>query len=216
MKRFTIVLMLCALMMSLLLSACGTTDNTDDGDIGMTNAESQGDPSVEHAFITAKTYDEYQALILQQERLPENFDHFDNFAYLGEFQEFRTWHPFAKVGYHYDIVDQAQIELKLSVRSQGGWAEKADLSDTDINPTDMRTLPSKQKGTYEINGLTYHYAMGELLCISWWRDGMYYALSPELKGDYPIEASTVYAKLLNIQGEDYPLMCALLLSYEKS
>ena len=221
MKRFTIMLMICALMMSLLFSACGTTDNTDDGDIGMTNADSQGDLIVEPVPITAKTYDEYQALLIEwKEQLPENFDHFDNFVYFGEFQEFRTWHLFAKNGYQYDIVDQAQIELILHVNYTDKWAEivnSEELSDSDINPTDMRTLPSKQKGTYEINGLTYHYAMGELLAISWSKDGKYYTIAAGGdKKNYPIEASTMYAKLLNIQAEAYPLMCTLLLKYEKS
>ena len=224
MKRFAIMLMICALMMSLLFSACGRSEVNGD-DIVMPNNGDHDDTLGCDVFMTAFSYEEYQALIQQWQLwwqmewpLPEDFKYFEDFAYLGEFESFHAQPPLGRIYYRYHILDQAQIGLILHIKRKPyeSKIETEKLSGTDINPTDMRTLPSKQKGTYEINGLTYHYAMGELLYISWWRDGMYYELSSELNGDYPIEASTVYAKLLNIQAEAYPLMCTLLLKYEKS
>ena len=214
MKRFTIVLMICALMVSLLFSACDSADDID-GDVGMANTVGQNDITIEYNATVAESYDEYQSLILQLQ-LPGEFDHFENFAYFGEFKRFIIYPMQSIDNYLYGIVDQAQIELLLHINNKDKWPALEKLSDTDINPVDMRTLPSKQRGEYEVNGLTYHYAMGELLYISWWRDGKYYELSPEIKGDYPIEASTVFAKLLNIQGEDYPLMCWLLVGNKAS
>ncbi|MBO5323685.1 MAG: hypothetical protein J6A88_06265 [Oscillospiraceae bacterium] len=209
MRKNVSLLSALVLLVTLLLSACVTSEDIDAGDITMPNNGDEYNMPSKDFMLIADSYEEYQALILQHQ-LPEGFDHFNNFAYLGEFKEYRGYVPLVCGYYYYKIVDQAQIELKLYIAKEDQWSKSETLSDTDINPVDMRTLPSKQRGEYEVNGLTYHYAMGELLYISWWRDGKYYELSPEIKGDYPIEASTVFAKLLNIQGEDYPLMCWLL------
>lgn len=212
MRKTVRLLSVLVLLVTLLLSACVKSEDIDASDITMPNNGDEYNMPSKNFMLIADSYEEYQALLIERlEQLPEGFDHFDNFAYLGEFKEYHGYVPLSSGYYYYEIVDQAQIELKLYIERKALWPEMEKLSDTDINPTDMRSLPSKQKGTYEINGLTYRYAMGRLSRITWTRGGKYYSLSTYIDvRDYPIEASTVFAKLLNIQGEDYPLMCWLL------
>ena len=219
MRKTVSLISVLVLLVTLLFSACDSADDIDgdvtDGDIGISNTDGQNDIHINYGSTSAKTLEEYQALI-QKLQLPEEFDHFDNFAYFGEFERFVICPQISVDDYQYGIVDQAQVELMLHVNCEDKWPVLEKLSDTDINPVDMRSLPSKQRGEYEINGLTYYYAMGELLAIAWSRDGKYYYVAPDSAKDYPIEASTVFAKLLNIQGKTYPLMCWLLAGNKES
>lgn len=105
--------------------------------------------------------------------------------------------------YVYCLVDKHGREMGLCIFQNKDDYEPfivGELTNEDINPTDMRQLKEMKNGIYEIDGMKYQYSDGELYGISWTAAGIGYLLRG-ISDEYlpSTQETTVVQKLLNLE-----------------
>ncbi len=161
------------------------------------------------------TYDEYKEF-LKSADLPDDFVSYSDLSHFGELDWFSYVPYFHFDAYHYHIIDKQGYEFFINVERKYETPEYIDkyplLDASQINPSDMRSLPSGEKGRYIIGNMTYWYLSGKLNAIRWHQDGMYFELSVCDPGfaEYPLDANTTIAKLLRIQNKSADELTAIL------
>lgn len=105
--------------------------------------------------------------------------------------------------YAYYLVDKNGREMELLIYQDKDDYEPfivGEITDEDINATDMRQLNNGKNGIYEIDGIKYQYSNhGELYGISWTAAGIGYLLN-SISDEYlpSTQETTVMQKLLNL------------------
>ena len=161
------------------------------------------------------TYSEYKEF-LKSADLPEDFVFYSDLSHFGELDRFSYIPFFDFDAYHYFVTDKKGYDFFIEVERKYEIPEYIDkyplLDASQINPSDMRTLPSGDNGRYVIANMTYWYRSGRLTTIRWHQDGMHFALglSESHFAEYPLDANTTIAKLLRIQNRSADELSAIL------
>jgi hypothetical protein len=134
--------------------------------------------------------------------LPDNFVYYEDISTLGSFVSLVIMDM-----YHYSCclygIHDGYYEFGVYVYLE----PQEDLQITEIssvNLDDLRTTDNSLKSCRYIDGMfEYTYVQGKLHSISWTAGGIEYVVSaggqnsPNTFGDYPLDADTALAKLLN-------------------
>lgn len=209
--KITVFLMIvCAVLM---ISACAQSPQSNVTGSSQTESSQTESLLADEYLFTIDDYDEYLSF-LDSTDLPADFVTADLLEIFGPFAIFVDVSDWRDISgpynyYNYCMIDEDgyRYSFDISRKEQLMPTDTDVLSQDDVNLSDMRSLPSKTRGAYTINGFTYRYAYGCLISIQWNRQGMYYALvlGNDLK-DYPIDSSTPFARLVRIDNESILLM----------
>ena len=205
------VLLLMIVCVAMMTCAC---ESNSESNVPYTNQTES--LIVDRPLFTIEDYEEYLSF-LELTDLPADFVTFDSLQIFGSFENFvdltdllNSDEPYNC--YSYSVIDENGYRYSIDVSREERLVTSDVLNRDDINLSDMRILSSKQRGVYTINGFTYRYVNGRLSSIRWYSQGMHYALFISAKDfeDYPIESSTPFAKLVNINDDSTLLMDYLL------
>ena len=161
------------------------------------------------------TYDEYEEF-LKSTDLPDDFVFYSDLSHFGELGWFSHPRFLDFDAYHYFIIDKKGYDFFIDVKRKYEIPEYIDkyplLDASQINPSDMRTLPSGDNGRYVIANITYWYQSGRLTAIRWHQNGMHFelGLSESRFAEYPLDANTTIAKLLRIKNRSAAELSAIL------
>ena len=172
MKKF-FIMSLCFLCVCIVLVSCAQTSSTTDTtqENNTVHSPSDGDP------LTLDFTDlaEYRAY-MEQAKLPANFIHYDDIAYIGEFYLFSCIHPEfvgeenwlngdEYSGYYYSLSNGNYI-LHIDPAKKSALSQNNLISETIIS-NDLRNLNSSVSGTVLLDAAQYQYLDGKLLSIKW-------------------------------------------------
>ncbi len=132
--------------------------------------------------------------------LPENFVFYDQIAPLGSFASCMFLSDVSKkdyTSYMYTVVEESGRSLVIQIDQNGRTLNATDtISESNINPENMRSLRQNQSGTYTYHGIQYRYTSGDLVSIAWEKNGTVFTISHIHSYGYH---STKFAMLLNLE-----------------
>ena len=195
MKKF-FIMSLCFLCVCIVLVSCAQTSSTTDTtqENNTVHSPSDGDP------LTLDFTDlaEYRAY-MEQAKLPANFIHYDDIAYIGEFYLFSCIHPesdgeenWLKNGEYYYILSNGNYILHIDPAKSSELSQNNLISETII-PNDLRNLNSSVSGTVVFDSAQYQYLDGRLLSIKWTCDDVAFTLAIS---DNTLEAPSAFIQNL--------------------
>ena len=195
MKKF-FIMSLCFLCVCIVLVSCAQTSSTTDTtqENNTVHSPSDGDP------LTLDFTDlaEYRAY-MEQAKLPANFIHYDDIAYIGEFYLFSCIHPesdgkenWLKNGEYYYSLSNGNYILHIDPAKSSELSQNNLISETII-PNDLRNLNSSVSGTVVFDSAQYQYLDGRLLSIKWTCDDVAFTLAIS---DNTLEAPSAFIQNL--------------------
>lgn len=182
MKKF-FIMSLCFLCVCIVLVSCSQTSSTTDTaqENNSIHSPSSEDPWTLD-FIDLAEYRAY----MEQAKLPANFIHYDDIAYIGEFYLFSCIHPEfvgeenwlngdEYSGYYYSLSNGNYI-LHIDPAKKSALSQNNFISESTIS-NDLRNLNSSVSGTVVFDSAQYQYLDGRLLSIKWTCDDVAFTLS---------------------------------------
>lgn len=198
----------------LILTACSGVFETETK---ITDTQHTEFLITDSPLLYIDTYEDYLSL-LESTELPADFVEYSCLNCFGSFDGFVDISgPLNRYNcYMYSFVDTNNFSYYAYVSRENKLEIETVLSQDYINLADMRILPSNLTGKYTMNGFTYYYVSGRLFAIGWSNEELYYSVGFDVKkfSDYPIEALTPLALLVNIRDESISFMNELLGSNE--
>ncbi len=206
MKRF--IVLLSALFLLLSLCACsaspGSNGNTETTAALTVNLANTGLP-----FYSLSELESY----LAEHDLEEDVLSYDKLSAVGAFNNFMfpqvlrndsgevTVLSYSRYIYSFTDAADNSVDIFIKPATPENTAIEIDaLSDVDINPLDMRTLPVKTTGFYTYGQIQYVYVDGVLSGIQWTADGLLFSVvtSPSIH-QYPLNVETFASSLLTLE-----------------
>ena len=183
MKKF-FIMSLCFLCVCVVFVSCTQTSSTTD--TAQENNPIHSPSGGDHYTLDFIDLAEYRAY-MKQANLPENFIHYDDIAYIGEFCLFSCIHPDVvgeenwlktgdeSCGYYYSLSNGNYI-LHIDPAKSSALSNDKLISES-VLPNDLRSLNSTATGTVLIGSVQYEYLYGKLLGIKWVCDDIVFTLA---------------------------------------
>ena len=190
MKRLLLFTM--ALLMCFVAFGCGKNGNASvSGDAEMPNGEIP--------LTTFERYSDYEKFLKTAE-LPENFVKYEDIAHLGAFEGLVVLSDAPNGDYSqllYNLKDSAGQSLGLYIYTMSREHENDTVIDA-VDSDDLRRVSSGVSGVYTFLDIDYRYVSGELLSMTWVKNGVEYVLiGDSMLSDYPQNSDTVVSKMLD-------------------
>lgn len=171
--------------------------------VGCNRGSSDSDDTLlqngEIPLATFEKYGDYKKF-LEDADLPENFVAYDDIAHFGEFESFVCLSDAREGDYSqsfYNLKDDSGQSLGLYVYTKPRETENADIID-NVDSDDLRHISGGASGVYTLFDVDYRYVSGELLSMTWVKNGVEYVLiGDSMLSDYPQNANTVVSKMLD-------------------
>lgn len=181
-----------ALLMCFVAFGCGKNGNASvSGDAEMPNGEIP--------LTTFERYSDYEKFLKTAE-LPENFVKYEDIAHFGKFEGYVCLSDVRGGDYSqgfFNLKDSAGEYLGLYVYTMPREKEKVNIIDT-VDSDDLRRVSSGVSGVYTFLDIDYRYVSGELLSMTWVKNGVEYVLiGDSMLSDYPQNSDTVVSKMLD-------------------
>lgn len=206
--RWAIPIAACFMIVfSVIFASTRTIDNHLGGENTGVDVTSQVDPSGgsgERPLKAIESYREYEKFV-KDVHLNSKIVTYEQVKVIGDFRSFVVLSDAQRGDYSdflYCFRDRTNsaviLELyvtDLNVRTPPNYHEEISF---DGSYDDMRKLSTDQSGYVIVDGVEYHYILGELQSIEWEKDHWRFALTGNsMLGDYPAEGNEFIKDLLS-------------------
>lgn len=155
--------------------------------------------NIDVPLTTFENYKDYKNFLRTSE-LPDDFVIYDDIAHFGEFEGFVVLSDVQNDDYSqviYNLKDSAGQSLGLYIFTTAREHENDTVIDK-VDSDDLRRISSGAGGVYTLLGVDYRYVSGELLSMTWVKNGVEHVLMGDsMLSDYPQNANTVISKMLD-------------------